>query len=220
MKNGVTPIGENVMDEQKASHKYLKMKDYKSLFIIHQCVDPDDFEKVGDVDSSKELWNILEKSFGGVEKVKDVRLQTHKRIYEFLHMEENERFTYLFTRATKLLTSRSTVAKILRSLLPKFDHVVVAIEESKDLSNMEKNSFKGRLNLMNKEWLKDLQARQRVMWLCRHSQLKIRKTKENGMETKVEDATIIQLIEDTNKKVVHQIWTIFKSKQSQRWCSK
>lgn len=44
-----------------------------------------------------------------------------------------------------MLTSRSIVAKILRSLLPKFDHVVVSIEDSKDLSSMTKEEFQWTL---------------------------------------------------------------------------
>ncbi|CAK8534315.1 unnamed protein product [Lathyrus sativus] len=70
-------------------------------------------------------------------------------------MEESESITDFFTRVTKLvnlikvcegvLTSRSFVAKILRSLAPKFDHVVVAIEESKDLSTLTKEEFQRML---------------------------------------------------------------------------
>lgn len=69
------------MDEQKVGHKGLKKKYHNALFLIHQCVDPDNFEKVGDIDSAKETWNILEKSFGGAEKMKEMTLQTHKRMY-------------------------------------------------------------------------------------------------------------------------------------------
>lgn len=86
MNNGVTPIGENAIDEQSVAHKDLKKKDYKTLFVVHQCVYLDNFEKVGDVDSTRETCDILEKSFGGVEKVKGVRLQTRKRMYELLQM--------------------------------------------------------------------------------------------------------------------------------------
>lgn len=46
----------------------------------------------------------------------------------------------------ELLTSKLIVAKILRSLLQKFDHVVVAIEESKDLSSMKKEEVQGMLD--------------------------------------------------------------------------
>lgn len=60
-------------------------------------------------------------------------------MYELLQIEESESVADFFTRVTRLvnqikmcgevLTSSSVVAKLLRSLLPKFDHVVVAIEE-------------------------------------------------------------------------------------------
>lgn len=139
VKNEVTPIKEDDTNEQKVSYKDFKKKYYFSLFIIHKCVALDNFKKVGDIDSSKETWDILEKFFGGDEKVKEVRLHTLKRTYERLHMEENERITDFFTRVIKLvnqlmicgevLTSSLVVTNTLRSLTPKFDHVVVAIEE-------------------------------------------------------------------------------------------
>lgn len=45
----------------------------------------------------------------------------------------------------EVLTSISVIAKILRSLAPKFDHVVVAIEESKDLSTLTKEKLQETL---------------------------------------------------------------------------
>ena len=50
---------------KKNAHKELKKKDYKALFMIHQYVDADNFEKVSDIESVKEAWEILEKSFRG-----------------------------------------------------------------------------------------------------------------------------------------------------------
>ena len=110
---------------------------------------------MSDVESAKEAWEILEKSFGGAKKVKGLRLQNRKRTYELLQMEESESIIDFFTRVTKLvnqiklcgetLTTRSVVAKILRSLDLKFDHVVVAIEESKNLSTLTKEELQGTL---------------------------------------------------------------------------
>ena len=155
VKEGVTPIAEDATDQEKTAFKELRKKDYKALFIIHQCVDSDNFEKVSDVESAKEAWEILEKSFGGAEKVKEVRLQTHKRAYELLQMEDNESVADFFTSVTKLvnqikvcgevITTKSVVSKILRSLAPKFDHIVVAIEESEDLSVLTKEELQGTL---------------------------------------------------------------------------
>lgn len=51
VKEGVTPLATNMTDEEKVAHEELKKKYYKALFIVHQCIDPDNFEKVRDVDS-------------------------------------------------------------------------------------------------------------------------------------------------------------------------
>ena len=155
VKDGVEVLGENASEEEKKKYIESEKLSYKTLFIIHQCVSPDNFEKVSDSESAKEAWEILEKSFGGAEKVKEVGLQTHKRTYELLQMEYSESISDFFTRVTKLvnqikicgeaLTTRAVVSKILRSLAPKFDHIVVAVEEGKELSKLTKEGIKGTL---------------------------------------------------------------------------
>ena len=55
VKEGVATLAEDVADQEKAAHKELKKKDYKALFIIHQCVDANNFEKVSDAESAKEV---------------------------------------------------------------------------------------------------------------------------------------------------------------------
>jgi hypothetical protein len=87
VSEGLPTIGARATYEEKVAHIELKKRNYKALFIIHQCVDEDNCEKVGDCESSKEAWDILGQSFGGAEKVKEVMLQTFQREYEFLQME-------------------------------------------------------------------------------------------------------------------------------------
>ena len=52
INNGVTPLRDEAINAQKAAFKEEKKKDYKALFLIHSCVDGDNFEKVGDCESS------------------------------------------------------------------------------------------------------------------------------------------------------------------------
>ncbi|GAU24164.1 hypothetical protein TSUD_83990 [Trifolium subterraneum] len=123
VSSGVEPITESSSDVHKATFKEQKKRDYKALFIIHQCV-------------------------------KKVRLQTYKRQFELLQMEEKESVGDFVTRVTKLvnlmkgcgetMNNQSVVEKILRSLTPRFD-IVVAIEESKDLSNTTVEEIQGVL---------------------------------------------------------------------------
>lgn len=52
IKNSVNPLVKGVTLEQRASsHKEEKNKDFKTLILIHQCVDTNNFEKVGDCES-------------------------------------------------------------------------------------------------------------------------------------------------------------------------
>ncbi|GAU28814.1 hypothetical protein TSUD_21510 [Trifolium subterraneum] len=154
VQSGVEPITDTSTDVEKATFKELKKKDYKALFTIHQCVSPDNFERIGDALSSKEAWDNLEKAYGGATKVEKVRLQTYKRQFELLQMEEKESVGDFVTRVTKLINlmkgcgesmnDQSVVEKILRSLTPRFD-IVVAIEESKDLSSTTVEEIQGVL---------------------------------------------------------------------------
>ncbi|XP_073220427.1 uncharacterized protein [Cicer arietinum] len=153
--DGITPLGKEATAAQEVKFKEDKKKDYKALFLIHSCVDSDNFEKVGDCDSAKTAWGILEKAYAGADKAKVVRLQTHKRQFELLQMEDKETINDYVTRVTRLgnqmkscgeaVSEQNFVSKVLRSLTPRFDNIVVAIEESKDLKTMTKDELQSSL---------------------------------------------------------------------------
>jgi hypothetical protein len=153
--NGVTPLGADATEAVIATHKEEKKKNYKALFLIHSCVDNDNFEKVGDCESAKQAWEILEKAYAGAVKAKVVRLQTYKRQFELTQMEEKETINDYITRITRLVNQikscgetileQNVVSKVLRSLTSRFDNIVVAIEESKDLTTLSKDELQSSL---------------------------------------------------------------------------
>jgi len=49
-------------------------RDAKALFIIQQCVDADNFQKIRSADTAKKAWDTLEKSCAGDSKLKKVKL--------------------------------------------------------------------------------------------------------------------------------------------------
>ncbi|GAU46479.1 hypothetical protein TSUD_177070 [Trifolium subterraneum] len=119
-------------------------KDNKALFLIHQCVGAKVFEKIADATTSKDAWDILQKIYEGDAKVKKVKLQALKRQFELLEMKSDVTIANYFTRVVTLtnqmkncgstLNEEEMVEKVLRTLTPKFDHIVVTIEQTKDLS--------------------------------------------------------------------------------------
>ncbi|PNX57490.1 hypothetical protein L195_g058720, partial [Trifolium pratense] len=54
----------------KTAFKELKKKDSKALFLIHQCVDSSNFEKIAGAKTAKAAWDILSNAHGGGDKVK------------------------------------------------------------------------------------------------------------------------------------------------------
>jgi len=75
-----------------------------------------------------------------------VRLQALRRQYEMLIMEEGESISQYFDNLVNLanhmtkngdnITDLMKIEKVMRTLTPRFDHIVVALEESKDLDSM------------------------------------------------------------------------------------
>lgn len=57
-----------------------KRKKYgKCLFLIHQCVDSNIFEKIIEEETSKDVWDTLKKLYGGDEKFNKVKLQALRK---------------------------------------------------------------------------------------------------------------------------------------------
>ncbi|XP_019430437.1 PREDICTED: uncharacterized protein LOC109337824, partial [Lupinus angustifolius] len=147
VEEGSHEPGPDATEAQRAIYKEIKKKDNKALFLIHQCVDDIHFEKIQNATTAKEAWDILIRSHQGGDKIKKVKLQTLRRQYELLNMEENDKIGEYFTKILAItnqmkgygesITNLMIIEKIMRSLPQKFDFIVVAIEESKDITIMK-----------------------------------------------------------------------------------
>ncbi|CAJ2647891.1 unnamed protein product [Trifolium pratense] len=152
---GYEPLAAKATQDQQTAFKEVKKKDSKALFLIHQCVDSSNFEKIAGARTAKAAWDILSNAHGGGDKVKKVKLQSLRRQYELLGMLDKESIGEYFTRLQTLVNSMKNygevisdvqiIEKVLRTLNPEYDHIVVAIEESKDLSTMSVNELQSSL---------------------------------------------------------------------------
>ncbi|XP_050944065.1 uncharacterized protein LOC127150400 [Cucumis melo] len=100
-----------------------RKKDKKALFFIYQVVDEFIFDRISIATSAKATWDILQSTYQGEDKVKMISLRSNG--------EE--------------VGNQRVFEKILRNMPRKFEHIVIAIEESKDLSMLSINSLMGSL---------------------------------------------------------------------------
>jgi len=104
------------------------------------------FELVASIETSKKAWDLLQKSFGRVDKVKKTCLQTLISQFEALKQENTESITDYFSQVIEFvhqmrrkgenIPELHTMEKNLRLLMPKYRMVALTNEESKDLEEM------------------------------------------------------------------------------------
>jgi len=125
------------------------------MYALYQAVDDAGLEKLANATTSKEAWEILEKTYKGDDRVKQVRLQALRGEFERLLMKENEGVTEFISRVETVanqlgkngesLPANRVVEKILRLMTIDFDNIVCAIEKSKDLSKLTVEELAGSL---------------------------------------------------------------------------
>lgn len=139
----------------EAQVKANKKRDSKALFLIVSDVHVSIFPRIAGATITKEAWLILKQEFQGSSKVMAVKLQTLKQEFETLQMKSNETVQAYVTRVVGIvyemkvygdpITEKIVVSKILRSLPPKFIHIVAAIGESKYLSTLSMDELSSSL---------------------------------------------------------------------------
>ncbi|KAL3502352.1 hypothetical protein ACH5RR_036801 [Cinchona calisaya] len=132
-----------------------KKKDSKPLVIIEQAIHDSIFSRNAVTTTSKQACSILQKQFQGDSKDIVVRLRSLRCDFETLYMKSGKPIVDFLSGAMTIVSQmrsyresnfdQTVVAKVSRSLTPKFDHVVAAIEESKDLSMFSFDELMGFL---------------------------------------------------------------------------
>ncbi|CAO2836221.1 unnamed protein product [Amaranthus hypochondriacus] len=143
--------------EEKEELKEKQKKDQKALFLIYACLDRETFVKISNAVTSKEAWDTLATIFKGVERVRKIRLQALRGEFEEIKMTETESISNYFSRLLINVTQqkqngekiedKKIVEKVLRSCNKKFNHVLPAIEESKDIDTLSIEELMGSLQV-------------------------------------------------------------------------
>ena len=127
----------------------------KVLNAIFCGVSPDEFHRISHIIIAKEAWQILETTYEGTKKVKDIKLQMLTTRFEELKMSEDESFDLFYSKLNEVVIGKfnlgektedsKIVRKILRSLPESFHAKVTVIEESNDLDDIKVQELIGSL---------------------------------------------------------------------------
>ena len=130
-------------------------KDVTVHAFIQQAVTPTIFPQIMVTTIAKEAWTILKDAYRGTDKVIFVKLQTLSTEFDNLPMKKGETIQVFFNHVINIVNNikilgdtiedKKVVQNALRSLLPKFDHIVATIEEFKDLSTLSVMELMGSL---------------------------------------------------------------------------
>ncbi|XP_073152109.1 uncharacterized protein [Henckelia pumila] len=149
--------------KQKEYRKNIR-RDAKALLFIQQGVNRSIFPRIIGAKNCKKAWDILKMEFQGSEKVISIKFQSLWRDFDTLAMKDNEEIRTFISRVVEIINQiksygdtiedKKIVEKVLWSLPQKFEHVVAAIEESKDLSKLTMMELMGSLEAHEKRMCK------------------------------------------------------------------
>ncbi|KAH9735189.1 hypothetical protein KPL71_017659 [Citrus sinensis] len=157
VSTGITepPAGVVLTDAQKIELEGQRLKDLKAKNYLFQVIDRSILETILNKDSSKQIWDSLKKKYQGTARAKRVHLQTLRAEFESLRMKMGESVSAYFARTMAIANKRRIhgeqledviiIEKILRSLTAKFNYIVCAIEESRDIDTLSIDELESTL---------------------------------------------------------------------------
>lgn len=149
VKNGAPDPDLNSQENQR--------KDERVLFFNQQSMHDTIFSKIVGATTAKEAWTILKTLFKIAYElwpsnckafVEILRRCACKQMDRYRFFCQDSRITFIVNQirtCEENVSEKTVVAKVLRSLTPKFNHVVTAIEESKNLSTYFFDELMGSL---------------------------------------------------------------------------
>ena len=109
-------------------------------------MDRNEYTRISQCKTTKEIWRILEITHEGNNQVKDSKVRILENNYEMFKMKPHESIVEMFTRFTdivngleglgKMISKDDKVSKILRCLPHKWNSKTEAIEEAKNLKEL------------------------------------------------------------------------------------
>ncbi|KAH0717533.1 hypothetical protein KY285_013564 [Solanum tuberosum] len=158
IQSSVTPSLENYTNEQME----IIQINSKAKNVLYNAISGEEYEKISCCDTAKEMWDKLEVTYEGTDKVKETIISLLVYEYELFQMKEGETIEGMFARLSKIIGELKASGKIypliehirrvLRSLPPQWHAKVVALE-SMNLNTLTYDEVRGDLIAFEKTHL-------------------------------------------------------------------
>jgi len=145
-------------------------KNVKAKKLPYFGLGSDEYTRISECESAKDIWNALRIAHEGTNQVKQSRIELLMRKYELFEMGEKESIMEMFTRFThitnelkslgKMFMTEDLVRKILRILPISWEPKVTAIQEAKRMDEILLDELIG--NLQTYELRKNAQAKEEI----------------------------------------------------------
>ncbi|KAL6325046.1 hypothetical protein AAG906_022254 [Vitis piasezkii] len=139
----------------------------KAVYTLQCAMDRNEYNRICQCKSAKEIWRLLEITHEGTNQVKESKINILVHNYELFSMKETETIVEMITRFTEIvnglealgrvINESEKVMKILRSLPSKWHTKVTAIQEAKDLTKLPMEELLGSLMTYEISLTKQLQ---------------------------------------------------------------
>ncbi|XP_070023299.1 uncharacterized protein [Nicotiana sylvestris] len=107
--------------------------------LLHNTISGEEYEKISRCDTAKEMWDKLEVTYEGTNKVKETHINILVHDYEHFSMKEGESIEEMFARFRKIISDIKTKVITL---------------ESQDLNKLSYDELRGELIAFEKTHLK------------------------------------------------------------------
>ncbi|XP_075102914.1 uncharacterized protein LOC142177603 [Nicotiana tabacum] len=126
----------------------------KARNLLYNAISGEEYEKISSCDTTKEMWDKLEVTYEGTNKVKETHSNMLVDDYELFSVKEGEFIEEMFARFSKIISdlkafgkpysSSDKFRKILRSLSTTWQTKLVILE-SQDLNKLSYYELRGEL---------------------------------------------------------------------------
>ncbi|XP_016440797.1 uncharacterized protein LOC107766514 [Nicotiana tabacum] len=140
---------------------------------LYNAIGGEEYEKISSCETAKEMWDKLEVTYKGTNKVKKTRINLLVKEYELFQMKDGESVEEIFSKFSKILgdlksfgrsiKSGEHVRKILRSLPTIWQPKVIALE-CQDLDKISYDELRGDLIAFEKTHLdRQIQEKKKIV---------------------------------------------------------